>query len=194
MRKKNRLVYGIGVNDFDGEVRTNGKTIKSYKCWSGILERCYSEKTRKKNLAYKGCAVSEEWLHFSNFKNWYDENFRHDLHEQGIKVEIDKDLLSKNNKIYSAETCVFIPRKVNLFLANKCSNNTSGNTGVSWMKPNKKWRVCIQSNGKNKYMGLFVSFEQAKKAYENAREIEVVKIKEYLTKLGYSENIIDKIR
>lgn len=54
MRKKNRLVYGIGVNDFDGEVRTNGKTIKSYKCWSGILERCYSEKTRKKILRIKG--------------------------------------------------------------------------------------------------------------------------------------------
>ena len=37
---------------------------------------------------------------------------------------LDKDLLVCNNKVYSPETCVFVPREINQFLTK--SNNSRG--------------------------------------------------------------------
>lgn len=195
MRKKYKLVYGVGVNDYKGKISVEGKFIKSYETWKNMLDRCYSEKHQDKCPTYIGCTVSEEWLSFSNFKKWFDEHYRWDLDELGLRPSLDKDLLSEDNKVYSAETCVFLPNKVNSFLANKQSNNTSGFTGVYWDKRASKWRAQINDfhTGKKKYLGLFTDIELANQSYIKAREIESLKVKDYLRELGYGDNIIDKI-
>ena len=33
MNKKDSLVYGMGINDFNSSCKENGKDIKSYKTW-----------------------------------------------------------------------------------------------------------------------------------------------------------------
>lgn len=134
MKKKNKLVYGVGVNDYEGRVKINGKMIKSYNTWKNMLERCYDDKLLKKYPTYTDCTVCEEWLYFSNFKKWFDEHYRWDLDEKGLRPCLDKDLLVKGNKIYSPDTCIFLPNSVNSFLANKQSRNTSGYIGVTWCK------------------------------------------------------------
>ena len=83
---KKQLIFGIGVNDYDGHVRINGKIIKSYDVWHSMIERCYSKKSHKKRPTYIGCKVHKEWLYFSNFKKWFDENYI-----EGY--ELDKDIL-----------------------------------------------------------------------------------------------------
>lgn len=47
----------------------------------------------------------------------------------------------------------------------KPESNTSGVKGVVWHKKGKKWQAQIKTNGKNIYLGLFTSKEDAYKAY-----------------------------
>lgn len=196
MRKKSKLVFGIGANDYEGVVMVNGKPIKSYYVWVLMLQRCYDSKFKDKNPAYIGCTVSEEWHKFSTFKTWFDENYRFDLEERGIELALDKDLLGVEKKIYSPETCIFIPKRINLFMTNKKGTNKSGHIGVSWYKKLNKWKAQINDfdTGKPKHLGYFTDIEEASQAYVNARVVESEKAKSYMRELGYSEDIIDKIK
>lgn len=128
MRKKNKLVYGIGVNDFEGNVYENGKPIKSYSTWKHMLERCYSEKLHSRNPTYIGCSVCDEWQSFSNFKKWFDGNYVEEFH-------LDKDIILEGNKIYSPEFCRFVPQYLNKLLTD--SRNARGDLplGVTECKP-----------------------------------------------------------
>ena len=47
-------------------------------------------------------------------------------------------------------------------------NNTSGAKGVFWDKTNHSWRAVIGVNSKNKYLGTYRTFSEAKAAREAA--------------------------
>lgn len=197
MRRKIKLVANVGRNDYEGRVRIDGELIQSYITWSDMIRRCYDTKFHKKNPTYKDCSVCEEWLSFKNFKEWHDQNYSTGLDKSlATRLELDKDLLVEGNKIYSPETCVFIPHKVNVFLANKRSNNQSGYLGVCWDAGAKKWKAQIKDfeTHKKKYLGVFADIEDAKKAYQLARTVEAEKAKKYLRDLGYAENVVSKVR
>ena len=196
MRKKTKLVCGIGRNDYDENVRVNGKPIHSYTTWLGMMNRCYSEKVQEKQHTYRGCSVCNEWLSFSNFKKWYDENYPKHLVDMNIRVELDKDLLVEGNKVYSPETCIFIPKRVNKFLSIKYKKNKSGYVGVTFYTNYDKWVAHINefNSEKIKHLGYFTDVKDAGKAYQKAREEQCEKAKAWLRELGYEENIIEKIR
>lgn len=59
----------------------------------------------------------------------------------------------------------------------KHRHNTSGFTGVGWMRNCKKWRAEIRINNKTMYLGSFDDIEMAKKA---RREAEI--------KFGFHDN------
>lgn len=161
-----------------------------------MLKRCYDPKYHNSRPTYIGCTVCDEWLYFSKFKEWFDKNYRYDLEEQGIKLHLDKDLLSKDIKTYSPDTCCFIPSEVNLFMTNKKSTNYSGATGVCLDKNKKKWRARIKefNTGKNKNLGYFDNIKDAEIAYSIARNNEATKVKKYLKGLGYEDSLISRIR
>ncbi|AUR91528.1 hypothetical protein NVP1161O_086 [Vibrio phage 1.161.O._10N.261.48.C5] len=98
-------VFGVGVVG-DNVTKVEGKTTTVYNAWTGILERCYSESLHKTHPTYKDCEVSEDWKYLDNFKVWFENH-----HKDGW--EIDKDLLFKGNKVYSEETCRYIPKSLN---------------------------------------------------------------------------------
>ena len=55
---------------------------------------------------------------------------------------------------------------------NKYKNNTSGYKGVSWKPQNKKYQASIQFNGKQLYLGLYDTAEEAYEIYcQKAREL-----------------------
>ncbi|MGL6184678.1 MAG: hypothetical protein ACRC1T_04800 [Clostridium chrysemydis] len=192
---KIKLICGIGVNDY-GKVSVKGKNIKSYVVWTSLIRRCYDSKFKEKCKAYDNVTICDEWLYFSNFKKWFDENYRWDLVEQGVTIDLDKDLLSDNCKIYSPETCIFIPHKINIFLTNNRTKNTSGYIGVHKRKNSDKYEVQIREFGtsKQKYLGLFKNIKDANDTYISARKIEADKAKKWLSKLGYNEKILEKIK
>lgn len=194
-KNKRKLIYGVGINDCE-KVSIDGKNIKSYVVWTSLIKRCYNTAFKEKYKTYENVFVCDEWLYFSNFKKWFDENYRWDLVEKGIAVELDKDLLSNNCKIYSPETCIFLPHKINIFLTNNRTKNTSGYIGVHKRKNSEKYEVQIREFGtsRQKYLGLFKNIEEANEAYIFARKIEVDKAKKWLFELGYSQEILEKIR
>lgn len=136
-----KLVHGVGINDADYRVtirqelsKVGGKRKQKliwicpyYRKWSNMLERCYSKIRHNIEPSYIGCVVCEDWKYFSNFKKWVDSQPNTDWQN----CELDKDLLSPENKIYSPDTCVFTSRKINQFLVYKKRNNGVMLLGVS---------------------------------------------------------------
>lgn len=112
--KKTKKVCGVGINDADyatqGRDKITGKRwwCPYYSRWHSMIKRCYSEKYQEKNPTYKGCAVCEEWLYFSNFKRWVEEQDWKGKH-------LDKDFLVEGNKVYGPDTCVFMDGSLNTF-------------------------------------------------------------------------------
>ena len=124
--KGKKLVYGVGINDADYATQIkktigyeNGKQKQKliwschfYEKWKSMLERCYSERFKIKFPTYKDCTVCEEWLTFSNFKSWMEE-------QDWQGKELDKDLLVVGNKIYSPQTCCFLTKMINTFIMDR---------------------------------------------------------------------------
>lgn len=101
----------VGYGDYD--VTENGKHTDAYTRWKNCLTRVY----KSKQEAYKDCFVCEEWLCFQNFAKWYEENYYKVNNEI---MCLDKDILYKGNKVYSPETCIIVPERINLlFVKNK---------------------------------------------------------------------------
>jgi len=179
------LVYGVGINDYIGYISVHGKPLKSYKCWVRVLERCYDPKYKKKNPSYNDVAICDEWIKFSNFKEWFDKNY-----VDGY--EIDKDILVQGNKVYSPDTCCFVPRRINTLLLNKQRTNTSGVIGVTYK--DNAYVATGHIDGKKKHFGRFKTPEDASAAYVRAREQYSTKVvTEYFDNGLISERVRDAI-
>ena len=169
-----KLVCGVGINDADYAVTkwetigyVNGKRKQKqvwicpfYQVWKGKLQRCYSAKFQEKYPTYKGCSVSEEWLTFSNFKSW--------MECQGWEgMQLDKDLLLEGNKVYSAETCVFVTSMVNSFTTDCGASRGECLLGVHWNKREGKFKSSCSNpfTKKREHLGYFTREEEAHQAW-----------------------------
>ena len=169
MKNKTKLVQGVGANDYEGSVVINGKHIKSYQAWYSMLTRCYDPKAHEHSPTYIGCTVSKEWLSFATFKAWFDINYR-----EGY--QLDKDLLNKDNKTYSAENCVFVPQEINKLLLKRDASRGKFPIGVYFHKRDNKFVAAVRINGILKHLGLFDTAEEAYNAYKTAKEMQVATI------------------
>lgn len=147
-------VYNVGYLG-QGKYKTrdeNGEQIKSYIMWRGILERCYSERNKKIRPTYNDCSVCEEWHNYQNFAKWYEENY-YEIHNQ--KMHLDKDILIKGNKIYSPNTCVFVPDRINVLFTKRQNCRGEYPIGVHMCKRDKALISSCSVDGENKHLGYF---------------------------------------
>ena len=68
-----KLVWGAGFNDKTRPSRVDGKKVKEYELWTGMLKRCFSEKYQTRQPNYIGCNVSNNLLNYSFFYDWCQE-------------------------------------------------------------------------------------------------------------------------
>jgi len=180
----NKSVYGVGFFG-DGKAKSSNK---SYFIWFDTLKRCYDVKYLKKYPSYKGCTVCEEWHNYQNFAKWYDENYYEIPNE---KMQLDKDILVKGNKIYSPETCVFVPQRINYIVLGR--NRKRGKYPIGVYLHSDKDKFCAQShdiNAKMIYLGRYITPEEAFKVYKQYKEDVIKQIaekyKNFIPKILYN--------
>lgn len=172
-----KSVCGIGyIGDGIYKPWVNRKETPHYRAWNNMVQRCYNINHLEKSPTYNDCNVVESWHNFQNFAAWYDENY-YEVDDE--KMQLDKDILVKGNKVYSPETCIFVPQFINtLFIK---SNSIRGNLpiGVHWSEPHKKYRsACKKGNPKEPYIGLFNTSEEAFQSYKLHKENHIKEVAE----------------
>ena len=151
-----------------------------------MIRRCYSRKFQEKYKSYQGCLVCNEWLSYSVFKDWFDKNYIDGL-------DLDKDILVKGNKIYSPETCVFVPHRINALLLSCKEARGNLPIGVSVYSKNK-YQVKITSGKKKYHIGYFNTKEDAFMAYKRAKEAYVRQVaQEYYSKSQIPTNVYEAL-
>ena len=160
-------VYTIGIVGTKYPSRVNGVKTKEYDLWQSMLRRCYSTTLRNKYPTYKDCEASENFKSFEYFYEWCNNQIG--FGNEGW--QLDKDLLIKGNKIYSENTCVFLPNEINILLTKRTALRGEYLIGVHWSKTNKAFLAQINKNkGKQEYLGSFATELEAFKAYKTAKE------------------------
>lgn len=169
---KNPMFPLVCDKGYIGVGKYSTKDKKPYALWRSMLERAYSARMQALNPTYKGVEVCEEWLNFQNFAKWcYDQKFFNAKDKNGRCYDIDKDLLVRGNKIYSPDTCCFIPREVNTFLVKRQNDRGSFPIGVAFCKERGNFiAFCGVGSMSRKHLGRFETPEEAFQAYKQAKE------------------------
>ena len=164
-------VYGVGVLGTKYPSKVNGVKTKEYTLWCNMLRRCYSDGFKKKQPTYEGCEVSDNFKSYEYFYEWCQNQIGFNNDGNGFPFHLDKDLLMKGNKVYSENTCVFIPREINSLLIKCTASRGEHLIGVCWDKRDKAFVAQVsQSKGKQKHLGLFKTELEAFNAYKEAKE------------------------
>ena len=159
---KRKLVHGVGVNDawymIESRNENGRKRCPFYKTWNNMLKRCYSGS----DSTYKECIVYQDWLIFSNFKNWMEN-------QDWQGKELDKDIIKYGDKIYSPENCCFVDSSVNLLLIDSNAIRGKYPQGVHFDKFRNKFKAQISKFNKNIFLGRYNTPEQAFQVYKQAK-------------------------
>lgn len=157
----------IGVGPYKTTDESNNR-LKSfwYQLWSGMVQRCYDKNSAHLHPTYDNCTIAEEWRNYQTFGKWLDDNYVSGW-------SLDKDILRKDNKIYSSETCCFVPTEINLCFTKSGINRGAYPIGVCFNKDSDKFQAQVKINDKSVYLGLFTSVEDAFQAYKNAKESNI---------------------
>lgn len=87
--------------------------------------------------------------------------------------DVDKDLIYPYNKIYSPETCEFLPRAINILVKNDSENNKYGCVGVTWDAQKGKFRVRFESQGEKISGGYYTDLKSAQEAYVKLKKEKI---------------------
>lgn len=164
-----KLYHGVGIDD-SGKRNAQYKGSKlvwmnpCFQRWKTMLKRCYGP-SGAADSSYYAASVCSDWLNFSAFESWM-------LDQDYEGLEMDKDFLSLERKIYSPKTCAFVPKEINYFLGSSPSRKGDWPLGVSYSKDREKYSAHLRRFGKSVGLGRFESAEDAHATYQRAK-IEV---------------------
>ena len=160
--------FGVGyLGEGKYKAIENGKQTKCYDTWHSMLQRCYDDKYQEKNPTYKECEVYTEWHDFQNFAEWFDDNYYEIPSES---MALDKDILIKGNKIYSRDTCVFVPKNINSLFVKRDKSRGNDPIGTRQL-PSGNYEVrCWNGYGERIYLGTYSNKEEAFEVYKQYKE------------------------
>ena len=177
-----RNVRGVGYygeGKYTATDKDNPYVKKAFQVWSTMLDRCYRESNREMFPTYENCLVCDEWHNYQKFREWYDTNY----YQVGTeRMHVDKDILYKNNRVYSPETCLIVPQRINMLFMKK-PNKYGYPNGI---KPRAKGRFEAKYN--NEHLGVFDTIEEASIAHDKAKKKAVTEVAN-----EYKDKIPDKV-
>ena len=184
--------YGYLGVDKEGNVPKIGESKDGKLCstweynkWMNMLQRCFDNKLKEKRPTYKDTACCERWLYFANFLEDFEILKQEYSWNENEKLNLDKDILHKGNKIYSLENCVLVPDWINSLFTKRDNDRGSYPVGVTYRKQCKKYEAQCHINGKLTSLGLYNTPEQAFNAYKIAKEQEIKRIVNDCVSKGY---------
>ena len=131
-----------------------------YKTWKHMVDRCNNPKIKAyKDYGGRGISVCEEWLDTRNFVDWCD--LTHPNQEGYTLDRINNDLG------YSPKNCRWVDKSTQAINRRMRRTNTSGFVGVGFNKSKGKWEASLKLNNIYKYIGSFLTKEEAAQARDN---------------------------
>lgn len=150
------------------------ENLNAYHLWNGMFKRCYSSNGLKLNPSYYDCEVVGDFLYFSKFLSWCEQ--QKGFGQEGF--QLDKDILVKGNKNYSEDTCCFVPKDLNVILTHRRKDKGLYPVGVSYKPRINKYIAQISKFKKVIHLGCFDTPEEAFQAYKEAKEVYIKEVAE----------------
>ena len=158
---------GWGVNDATYNVSSrSAPCCPIYRVWASMVTRVKNPAKQLISPAYVGTDICEEWRSFMSFRAWMIEQEWEGNH-------LDKDILEPGCRIYSPQTCAFVPAYVNL-LTTGCTRKLNNPIGVTFEPESSKLRpfrakVSTGRKGVTRRLGHFETALEAHSAWQIAK-------------------------
>ena len=88
----------------------------------------------------------------------------------GETICLDKDILCKGNKVYSRDTCIFVPQRINTLFVKNDNARGKGPIGVDQLPSGNYIARCSNGFGKYIHLGTYNTKEEAFHVYKNYKE------------------------
>ena len=166
--KMSPSVYGVGVVGVNS-ISTNQKPHQEYVFWNSMLQRCYDLSYKLKRPTYIGCTSSNNFKYYPYFKDWCNK-------QVGFGNKgwcLDKDILVKGNKLYSEDTCCFVPREINSLFALSGNSRGLNPIGVQFNLEEGNYSARVSRDGKHCHIGTYETKEDAFLWYKEAKELHI---------------------
>lgn len=149
-----------------------------YPKWCGMRRRCNEKEWMGKYNAYVDCVICDEWDSFESFCEWAENPANGYIDG----YHLDKDLLVKGNRVYSPNTCCFVPQEINSLVTNCRKKRGVYPIGVS--KSRNTYLAHLSCYSTHVCIGSFKTPEEAFQAYKHAKEQYVKELAESYFKEG----------
>lgn len=174
-------VFNVGYIGYgEYEPKLNGKELPEYIAWRSMIKRCYSDKSLIDSPTYNEVEVCEEWKNYQIFAKWWNNQYK----EKGWNL--DKDLLSKNTKIYSPETSCYLPKELNMVLISE--NNKKSNLPTGVFIKRDKYGSQLTKYGKSCKFKICDTPEEAHIIYLQEKQKYIIELANL-----YKEKLSDKV-
>src|SRR5690606_9661936 len=123
------------------------QTLSSQR-WCSINRRCGKQSKNPKSFYFGSI---NGFKNFQEFCEWSVEQYGYSFEDtNGDMWSLDKDILFPGNKIYSVNTCCFVPNRVNKFFTSRKNYRSKYGIGVYKQKESNTYFSLISVNAESK--------------------------------------------
>lgn len=163
-------VYDVGITGCKYPISIDCELTREYVLWHSMMCRCFDDRFKDAQPTYKSVSCCNEWLNFENFYEWLisQENYKKWFNEKWWAL--DKDIIMKNNNVYSPRTCCIVPQNVNCLFLKRKADRGDLPIGVRRVRDMFESSCSNPFTGKNERLGKYKTIEEAFQAYKTYKE------------------------